>query len=208
MDRGGVRRAPDGVRLAGQRPLPQQGRGGRSGRPAPAVAPFGAGAVGAVLLAAVLAAIVVVLSEPAARRDALASTGYTLQSCVFVGLAAASPILASAGRGGAVALVLLVSVYEMGDYLIGSGSTNSIEGPAAGIAGIQEHIRPVGGEHATWAMTRSSPSARWRRCSARSASSSPPRCSSGRRRRAHCGDSLLILGPWWVVTLWAYLDML
>ena len=45
-------------------------------------------------------------------------------------------LLTRLDQGSAVALLLLVSVYETGDYLIGSSASNPFEGPAAGIAAI------------------------------------------------------------------------
>ena len=38
--------------------------------------------------------------------------------------------------GAAVTLVLLVAAYEVGDYLVGSGASSSIEGPIAGIVAM------------------------------------------------------------------------
>jgi hypothetical protein len=45
-------------------------------------------------------------------------------------------LLARYDQGSAIGLLLLVSAYEAGDYLIGSGSPNPFEGPGAGAAGI------------------------------------------------------------------------
>ena len=42
----------------------------------------------------------------------------------------------SARPGSAIALLLLVSAYETGDYIVGSGSRNPYEGPAAGLTAI------------------------------------------------------------------------
>ena len=38
--------------------------------------------------------------------------------------------------GGFITLVLLVSAYEVGDFLIGTGSSNAVEGPVAGIVAL------------------------------------------------------------------------
>ena len=38
--------------------------------------------------------------------------------------------------GAAVTLVLLVAAYEVGDYVVGSGASSSVEGPVAGIVAI------------------------------------------------------------------------
>jgi hypothetical protein len=45
-------------------------------------------------------------------------------------------LLARLDQGSAFALLLLASAYETGDYLIGSGSRNPYEGPAAGASAI------------------------------------------------------------------------
>ena len=45
-------------------------------------------------------------------------------------------LLARLDQGSAIGLLLLVSAYEAGDYIIGSGSANPFEGPGAGAAGI------------------------------------------------------------------------
>ena len=45
-------------------------------------------------------------------------------------------LLCRLDQGSAIALVLLVSAYETGDFLLGSGSRNHYEGPLAGGAAI------------------------------------------------------------------------
>ncbi len=69
--------------------------------------------------------------------DAFADAGITLQSALFPGVAAAAPILA--GRiqlGAALVLVVLVCAYEVGDFVVGSGSANMVEGPVVGIVSV------------------------------------------------------------------------
>lgn len=61
----------------------------------------------------------------------------TIRSAVPVALAAGSLILlATRETGPFVALVCLVSAYEAGDFLIGSGALNEVEGPAAGVVAV------------------------------------------------------------------------
>jgi hypothetical protein len=49
-------------------------------------------------------------------------------------IGAASVVLVrSASTGSAIILVLLASAYEVGDYIVGSGASNPVEGPLAGI---------------------------------------------------------------------------
>ena len=45
-------------------------------------------------------------------------------------------LLTRLDQGSAIALLLLVSAYETGDYLVGSGARNPFEGPLAGIAAV------------------------------------------------------------------------
>lgn len=98
---------------------------------------FGFAPVGLVALAAIPLALLAGFSTEGTRRNYLGSVGLTLQCGLFLGVAAASPALTyRIDLGGFVALIVLVCVYEMGDFLIGSGSSNHLEGPLAGIAGI------------------------------------------------------------------------
>ena len=48
--------------------------------------------------------------------------------------AAAVVLVRSESMAAAVLLLLLVSAYEMGDFVVGSGASNPIEGPLAGMA--------------------------------------------------------------------------
>ncbi len=71
------------------------------------------------------------------RRSAPELLDVLARSAIPVGLAAASMgALASRNLPAFVALVMLVSAYEVGDYLVGSGASNAIEGPLAGIIGL------------------------------------------------------------------------
>ena len=98
---------------------------------------FGFAPVGLVALAAIPLALLAGFSTEGTRSNYLGSVGLTLQCGLFLGVAAASPALTyRIDLGGFVALIVLVCVYEMGDFPIGSGSSNHIEGPLAGIAGI------------------------------------------------------------------------
>lgn len=72
------------------------------------------------------------------QRDAkIDFAGVVVRSSIPVGLAAGSLVaLTGRGIGAAIGLVLLVSAYETGDYLVGTGSANAVEGPVAGIAAL------------------------------------------------------------------------
>ncbi len=59
------------------------------------------------------------------------------RSALPVGVAVASlAALASVSIGAQLSLILLVSAYEAGDFIVGSGSSNAVEGPLAGLVGL------------------------------------------------------------------------
>ena len=61
----------------------------------------------------------------------------TLQCAVWPGAAAAAVVVSYRFEPwSAAALVLAVSAYEVGDYLVGSGARNALEGPVAGAAAV------------------------------------------------------------------------
>lgn len=63
--------------------------------------------------------------------------GFTIRCGLFSGFAAACVgITARLSLTGAVGLVLIVSAYEVGDFLVGSGASNPYEGPVAGATAI------------------------------------------------------------------------
>jgi hypothetical protein len=173
----------------------------------------GPSAVGAAVLASAAAAVIAGVLTPEARQAPLASMGYTLQCGLFVGLAAAAPTLAyRVDIGAAAALIIFVSVYEMGDYLIGSGSKNAIEGPLAGFAAIAVFA------FALWVVTfvpfRENALLTFGALAAGlcplgqlMGSAILPRSdapASALRRL----DSLLVLGPAWVVAIWSYTEII
>ncbi len=98
---------------------------------------FGAGGAGLGILAAVVTAIVVARADERSPHATLVDAGWTIQCGLPVGLAAMSIVLlARLDQGSAIALLLLVSAYEIGDFLVGSGARNPYEGPAAGGSAI------------------------------------------------------------------------
>jgi hypothetical protein len=98
---------------------------------------LGAGGAGLGVLGGVVAAMVVATSDRRSPNRSIADAGWTIQCALFPGLAAMSMVLlARLDQGSAIALLLLVSAYETGDYLVGSGARNPYEGPAAGLTAI------------------------------------------------------------------------
>lgn len=100
---------------------------------------FGLGLACVILVFAAMAYSLtgVVHMGPSKRDSAIDFAGILVRSAVPAGVAAGSLVaLTSRGTGAAVGLLLLVSAYEVGDYLVGSGSANAVEGPIAGLAAL------------------------------------------------------------------------
>ena len=98
---------------------------------------FGAGGAGLGLLGCVALCFVGAAGDGSSRNPRIADIGWTLQCAAVPGAVAVSMVLlARLDQGSAIGLLLLVSAYETGDYIIGSGSHNAFEGPGAGAAGI------------------------------------------------------------------------
>jgi len=169
----------------------------------------GPSAVGGAVLASAVAAVAAGVLTPQAREAPLASVGYTLQCGLFVGLAAAAPSLAlRVDIGAAAALIIFVSAYEMGDYLVGSGSKNAVEGPLAGFGAIAVFA------FALWVITfvpfRENSLLAFGALAAGlcplgqlMGSAILPR-SDAKASALRRLDSLLVLGPVWVVATWSY----
>lgn len=170
-------------------------------------------ALGAAVLLSVGVAAAAGFSSVEARRDPVTAAAFTLQCGLFVGLAAAAPTLAyRVDIGAAAALIIFVSVYETGDYLVGSGSKNAVEGPLAGVTAIAVFA------FALWVVTF----VPFRENSllafgAMAAGLCPlgqllgsallPR-SDARASAVRRIDSLLVLGPVWVVAVWSYTEII
>jgi len=98
---------------------------------------LGAGGAGLALLAGVAVAVLVATADTASTNPTLTDAGWTIQCALLPGLAAMSVVLLTRlDQGSAIALLLLVSAYETGDYIVGSGAGNPFEGPVAGLAAV------------------------------------------------------------------------
>lgn len=68
---------------------------------------------------------------------AVGDVALVLVAAVPVGIGAASPVLLGRyGSGAAIVLLLLVCVYDAGDFLVGSGAGAPWEGPVAGVIAV------------------------------------------------------------------------
>lgn len=103
------------------------------------------GGTGAAIAAIVLGtalAVVVGLSAPVAglrgNVGRIAGAGVMIQATVPIAVAGAAMVLlrGEAELMTAVILFVLACSYEMGDFLVGSGSSNPVEGPMAGGAAV------------------------------------------------------------------------
>ncbi|MGH9188326.1 MAG: hypothetical protein ACRD0U_21375 [Acidimicrobiales bacterium] len=97
------------------------------------------------LLALAAGAYYIALVVIQSKRPPLVDTGYLLQCSILPGLVGAGMVLTVRySTLCALALLLLVSTYESGDYLIGSGARNRFEGPIAGIVAVAVFTFAVG----------------------------------------------------------------
>src|SRR5690606_14625964 len=98
---------------------------------------LGAGGSGIAILVGVAGAYLAATADTKSPHPAIADAGSTLQCALGPGIVAMSVVLLSRlDQGSAIALLLLVSAYETGDFIVGSGARNPYEGPAAGGSAI------------------------------------------------------------------------
>lgn len=103
----------------------------------PLAAAAGTALAGVVIIVGSIAAVVTAGTLSKRRRDPLIDAGAVVRSAVFAGLAAASIVmLYRFDIGAAVTALLILSAYEIGDFLIGSGASNVVEGPFSGFLAI------------------------------------------------------------------------
>jgi hypothetical protein len=103
--------------------------------------PFGIVATCGV--AAILLLVYAIL-YPTASRTAGELIDVLLRSSLPVGIAAGSlAALAERELGAAISLIVLVSAYEAGDFLVGSGSSNAVEGPISGLVALGTVLFPL-----------------------------------------------------------------
>lgn len=99
-------------------------------------ATLGIAFAGLVMILFVAVAVGVAFVQPG-RVPPLVRASITLRAGFVVGLAAAAAVFIDRTNGGAlIVLVVLVSGYEVGDFLVGTGASNPVEGPVAGIAAV------------------------------------------------------------------------
>lgn len=174
---------------------------------------FGIGMVGLSILVVVVASVVVATIEVGQRSPVFEAAGTTVQCALFAGLAAAGVVLTLRLEiGAAVTLILLVSAYETGDFIVGSGASSSLEGPFSGIVSLAVvcgviavlRVPPFDGApvfvFGGFAAVA---------CPLGQMAGSAILPSAGARARAlRRLDSLIILAPVWALLIGIYLDQL
>ncbi len=102
-----------------------------------AAAGFGVRGAGAALLVFVAVTLAAESFDGGRRESIVGAAGHAVSCGAWVGLASAGVVLTLRYEIGAViTLLVLVAVYEASDYLVGSGGSNRVEGPLAGIISI------------------------------------------------------------------------
>ena len=97
----------------------------------------GTGLAGLAIVAGVAASVVAAVVAPGRDEPIGARAGRTVRTWLLPGLAAASVVaIARVDVAALVILLVLVSGYEVGDYLVGTGANGLVEGPIAGMAAV------------------------------------------------------------------------
>jgi len=113
----------------------------------PVAAALSIGSVGVVIGVMVLGALIAPLFRPRRRRRTpwLGAAGTTIRCGLFPGLCAAMPVLVHRYSWGAtLILMLLVSAYEMGDFVNGSEAHGPFSGPMVGMILVGVIAFPIG----------------------------------------------------------------
>lgn len=115
-------------------PLPVRGMAAAVSAGAVLAAALSAQVAGVVVLAG---ALLTVALAGVPSPGWLGRVGLVVPVWLLPGLAGAGVVLSyTVDRGAALTLILLVSAYESGDYLIGTGAAHRFEGPVVGIVAV------------------------------------------------------------------------
>ena len=174
---------------------------------------FGIGIIGLSILVLAFLAVVVSTLEVRLKSPVFEAAGTAVQCALFAGLAAAGVVLTIRLEiGAAVTLVLLVSAYEVGDFIVGSGASSSLEGPFSGIVAMAVvcgviailRVPPFDG---TPVFVFGGFAAVCCPLGQLAASAILPRADA-RARALRRLDSLIVLGPLWALLTGIYLQQL
>ena len=176
-------------------------------------AAYGVGLMGLAILVLCVLAVLVGAIEVRRHSPLFEAAGTTVQCAFFVGVAAASVALTLRLEIGAVAtLVVLVAAYETGDFIVGSGASSSVEGPISGIiamavvcAGVA--ILQIPPFHGPAVFVFGGFAAVCCPLGQLAGSAILPRADAKALALRRL-DSLLVLGPVWVILIGIYLQQL
>ena len=177
----------------------------------PLAAAAGTALAGAVLVVASVVVVVLAAARPVKGTDPVVNAEAVMRSALAPALAAAAVVmLYRVDIGAAVTIVFLISSYEFGDFLVGTGASNQIEGPASGVLAMLVMTAALavvgpppfeGGSiwffgvvAAILAPAGQDP-----------ASAIPPRAGAPARALRRL-DSYLLAAPVWLVLMWAGLQ--
>lgn len=100
----------------------------------PVAAIWGVGLTGAVAIAIPVLALIAALLRRKRRKPFLSSAGMTVRISVFVGLAAASPVLMyRTSIVGALLLIGFVTAFDVGNFMVGAEAATPLPGIFAGL---------------------------------------------------------------------------
>jgi hypothetical protein len=172
---------------------------------------LGTGLAGLAMIAGVAVSVGAALVVPGRDETVGARAGRTVRTWALPGLAAASVVaIARVDVSALVILLVLVSGYEVGDYLVGTGANGLVEGPIAGMAAVlvltfTEAVFQLGPFDARAAWVFGGLVAVLAPLGAPLASALAP-ASTANVPALRRLDAWLIVAPVWCLLLWDYLS--
>lgn len=98
---------------------------------------LGTALAGVAMILGVVASVVAAVVAPARDEPVASRAGRTIRTWALPSLVAVSVVaMARIDVASLVILLILISGYEAGDYLVGTGANGVIEGPIAGMAAV------------------------------------------------------------------------
>jgi hypothetical protein len=175
---------------------------------------LGTAAAGAVVVVGVVASVVAAVAAVAApdrREGVLGRAGRTIRT--WLGPAVVAVTVTAIARldiAAFVILLVLISGYEVGDYLVGTGAEGLVEGPIAGMAAVfvltfTEAVFQLGPFDARGAWVFGGLVAVLAPLGAPLASAMAP-AASAKVPALRRLDAWLLVAPVWCLLLWDYLS--
>ncbi len=97
----------------------------------------GTALAGVMMIVAVVGSVAAAALVPGREEPVLVRAGRTVRTWALPALAAVSVVaIARVDVAALLILLILISGYEVGDYLVGTGANGLVEGPIAGIAAV------------------------------------------------------------------------